>query len=488
MSVDLQQLLAAYHHHIKPGGDPEALCELGPLLRGAGREQEAKRCFRGAVDFILKAARAGDADAALHIEQGVYLNFVRAVETEEHYYRCFAAWREELARLGRRFRDSRGWDDARAERIGFVLINGFRLAHSQVLLRTLSSYLQVENRACEPVIYVVDECAPEFAADCRARGVSLVSLLEERPALSHAGLAEKLVALRDRMRADSMGCAVWVSMPAGATFALSMGLAPVQIFWALRFHPVTGPFIDGFLTYGAPGEKERLFGKQAWQVVPTPLAIEPPTAPAEQVAAERARFPERFLFGTVAREDKIRSPDFLRAVAAILKAVPEAGYVWTGRERDPQIDNHFIAEGVASRCHFAGWVDSSLYANVFDAFLETFPLGCGVTGYQAMGAGTPLLSFLTENTVFGMQYWDQVAPDGSGSVPDLAGYPVLCARTVDEYVALATRLSSDASFLAQAGRRAKQFFEHEVTLGLTQARQFFGAVEQVVARKLAHIA
>ena len=35
---------------------------------------------------------------------------------------------------------------------------------------------------------------------------------------------------------------------------------------------------------------------------------------------------------------------------------------------------------MADRCHFAGWVDTRLYASALDLFLETFPLGCGITG------------------------------------------------------------------------------------------------------------
>jgi glycosyltransferase involved in cell wall biosynthesis len=268
-----------------------------------------------------------------------------------------------------------------------------------------------------------------------------------------------------------------------------MGLAPVQVFWALRFHPVAGPYIDGYLSYGAPGQRERFFGKQAWRVVPTPLAIEAPHADPQEVRLVRAQYPEPFLFGTVAREDKIRSPEFLKAVAAILKAVPAAGYVWTGREHDRRIDEFLAAQGVAERSHFAGWVDAPLYGSAFDAFLETFPLGCGVTGYQALGAGTPLLSYLDENTVFGMQYWNDIkASVAAGAAPDLSGYPILCARSPVEYVQLAQKLAADPGFRAAVGARGKAYFAQEITLGARQADEFFRAVEEVIAAKSARAA
>jgi hypothetical protein len=487
-AIDPQQLLAAFQHHIRAGtNDADVFCEMGPLLRAAGKVQEAKRCYKRTVELMLAAARRGDVDLALRIEQGAYVNFVRPVETEEHYYRCFADWREDMARLGRRLRDGRGWPEADARKVAFVLMTGHRLGHTEVLLRYVAAYAAGGDRRLEPVIYVLEACSNDFEALCDKAGVKLVSLVREQPGIADAGLGRKLMLLRERLRADRVGCAVWVSLPAGVPFALSMGLAPVQIYWALRFHPVAGPYIDGHLTYGAPGEKERYFGKQAWRVVPTPLAIEAPNADPSRVKAVRAGYPERFLFGTIARQDKIRSAPFLAAVAAILKAVPDAGYVWTGSEQDAEIQSYFVAQGVAERCHYAGWVDAPLYASALDAFLETFPLGCGVTGYQALGAGTPLLSYLDENTVFGMQYWNEVKATAQSS-PDLSGYPILTARSADEYTQLAVKLASDAGFRAAAGQRGKAYFAQEVTLGVSHANEFFRAIEEVISAKLARAA
>ena len=418
--------------------------------------------------------------------EGTFSSRLRPVETEEHYYRCFSEWRDDMARLGRRFRDPRLGVGADPRKIAFVLMAGRLLGHTSVLLRYLTAYGRAGNGRVDPVVYVIEGCTPEFAALCAAAGVKLVSLEAIDPSLVDGGLGRKILALRDRLRADAIACAVWVSLPPSAVFALSCGLAPVQIFWALKFHPIAGSFIDGYLTYGAPGETERRFGKQAWRVVPTPLAIEPPSIDPDRVAEVRAKYPEPFLFGTVAREDKIRSPEFLKAVAVILKTHPDAGYIWTGGQRDKQIDDYFAAQGVSKRCHFAGWVDAPLYGAAFDVFLETFPLGCGVTGYQALGSGTPLLSYMNENTVFGMQYWNEIKANAPmGNLPDLSAYPVLCARSPDEYIQLAAKLASNAAFRTVVGQRGKGYFEQEVTLGVSHANEFFRAIEDVIVAKLA---
>jgi hypothetical protein len=481
---ELHELLATYERHIRAGTkDAGVFCAIGRAFLRLGREQDARRCYKRAVELMLAAIRVGNVDLALRYEHDLYISFVRVVESEEHYYRRFSDWREELARLGRRFRDVSTGADSDPQKIAFILLTGHVLGHTSVLLKYLAArnIKRGANDNLIPTIYVIEGCSPPFVEACRAAGANLVSLEQDLPALAKAGLGQKLLALRDRLRDDRIACAVWVSIPLASAFALSAGMAPVQIFWALKFHPVAGPYIDGYLTNGSPGQTERKFGKQSWQVVPTPLAIEMRHVDQDEVMRIRKSFSEPFLFGTVAREEKIQSPDFLRAVVKILKAQPEAGYLWTGRNAARPIVDYFEAQGVASRCHFIGWVDPVLYASAFDVFLETFPFGCGITGYQALGARTALLSYLSEDTVFGMQYWSQV---GNMSDADVTGFPVLCARNSEEYVNLAIRLASDSAFRGEVAARGHGFFQDELALGTSHAAAFFGAIKEIIASKL----
>jgi predicted O-linked N-acetylglucosamine transferase (SPINDLY family) len=272
-------------------------------------------------------------------------------------------------------------------------------------------------------------------------------------------------------------------------FAFAMGLAPVQVMWSLRFHPVRLPEIDGYLTYGSWGEDERIFHGQRWTVCPVPLALDPRTPAPADVTALRARFPEKVLLGTLAREEKISSPPFLDAVAEILKRNPQCGYIWTGQAQHPGIASFFQRHGLASRCHFVGWVDTPLYAAILDLFLETFPLGCGITGYQAMGARVPLVSFLDSNTVFGMQYWSSLmARAGTREQVTRAAldeYPVLCALDAKDYVELATRAINDGEFRESWREREARFYAEEIAGIARYSQRFFAAIDEVARRKAA---
>jgi hypothetical protein len=271
-----------------------------------------------------------------------------------------------------------------------------------------------------------------------------------------------------------------------ASFALPMRLSPVQIFWAMRFHPISGPDIDGYITWGARGEKTRRHGDQDWEVVPMPLALDDTPVPRVEIERLRGRFPESVLLGTLAREEKINSAPFLRAVADILAANPQAGFLWTGRKEHAGITSFFQAVGVASRCHFVGWVDTKLYAAALDIFLETFPVGSGVTSLQALAARVPLVSFLHPQTIFGTYYWhslhsrdaEEAAPRQQGlAAPD--EYPILYARDAEEYVALAGRLIADPGWRETVGTRGHAFFLDEMRSSSDYAERFFATVSRI---------
>ena len=73
--------------------------------------------------------------------------------------------------------------------------------------------------------------------------------------------------------------------------------------------------------------------------------------------------------------------------------------MFTGREISRVMAEALENQGVAAQAMFIGWVDTELYANLIDCFLETFPFGCGVTGMQALSHGTPIISLWDSDTL-----------------------------------------------------------------------------------------
>jgi len=466
-----------------PAYDVNAICRLGGAAYRAGLGALAARAFEASVAILLEIIRRGDAENALGAEVAIYEAFVKAIEDEDHYERVFALWRGAMADLGRRFAEP-VTASRRARGIAFVFHAGVVLGHTEVLFRLLEH----RDRGDPVRIYSIGEGRPDFIARAEALGVPVESFPTAQWGPG-AGFVDRLRWIRRRMSEQGIGTAVWTSVPTTATFAFAMRIAPVQLMWSLRYHPVRLTEIDGYLTYGSWGEESRVFHGQRWTVCPVPLALDARTPEPAEVEKLRARFPEKVLLGTLAREEKIASPAFLEAVVEILKRSPQCGYIWTGQSMHAGIASFFQRHGLASRCHFVGWVDTPLYAAILDLFLETFPLGCGITGYQAMGASVPLLSYLDSNTVFGMQYWSGLmARAGSREQVTRAvldEYPVLCALDGKDYVELATRAVNDASFRDSWREREARFYAEEIASIARYSQRFFAAIADVAARKAA---
>ena len=102
--------------------DPFAVCRLGGEALRAGDVITARKAFEETVRALRGLIHARDAETALALEFAFYEAFVKAVEDEEHYERCFAPWRDDMAALGRTF--SRPLAPPRSARgIGFVVHN-----------------------------------------------------------------------------------------------------------------------------------------------------------------------------------------------------------------------------------------------------------------------------------------------------------------------------------------------------------------------------
>lgn len=472
---------------LDPNNAP-ALCRIARDLIGLGAEREARKCYRAAVDALRRAAHLGDVQRALDFEALVYETFVKAIESEDHYRQCFAQWKDHLAALGRRIHELHIPAEIDSSRIAFLLQVGAFLAHAEVLLKMLESRPRSGGDRRESRVYVVDRYDPAFVARCRAADVEVVAAID---ALGNtSSWAARFHWLKQRFREDGIGTCVWVSVPTMAAFALSMRLAPVQIFWAMRFHPISGPEIDGYITWGAPGEQVQHHGDQEWQVVPMPLALDDSPVPHVEVERLRTRFPQPVLLGTLARAEKINSRPYLLAVARILAANPEAGFLWTGRSEHSGITDFFQAAGVGQRCHFIGWVDTRQYAAALDVFLETFPVGSGVTSLQAFAAGVPLLSYLDPQTIFGTYYWqDFTSRFASGAEPQDRRlrapdeFPILCASDAEEYVALAGRLIGDPAWRKNIGEKGRAFYLEELNRNTTYAEHFFATIQRIADAK-----
>lgn len=425
--------------------------------------------------FMAWMRRALDTERfepAFEIERLVYEIHVKQLESEAHFARTVAQWKDPMRAAGARFAASlpaipRGAPGA-LPRIAFFVHNVTGLAHVQMVLNLIAGNSELAQRRFEPYVFCLMG-APDAVAQLRAAGAKV-------EVLAHAsflrGMRPALAAMRRRIAELGIDALVWVSLVLMMPFAFAMRLAPAQIWWAMKYHSLELAEIDGYLTGGGLEGGTKSIGGRTW--LAGPVASQQWTAPekaAEAAAVRGSLGRASVVFGSFGREEKLNSPEFLDAVARALKTVPGSLFLWTGRTRHAGIQRHLEAQGVAEQARFIGWVDTRLYAQVIDVFLDSFPFPCGFTLYEAAAAGRPVVLFSSAasadtgaNALIG-PLLDEGDPGREaarlarsifrGDGEDLC----LRAFTADEYVALAVRAGNDRAFRARAGNAYRAFVE-----------------------------
>ncbi len=447
-----------------------------------------------ALPWMQRAFEADDVGAALSLERAIYLTYVKQTETEPHFAASFARWKDGMRALGARYAASlppvaRGAPGS-IPRIAFFVQNITNVAHVQMAMDMLEGHAALPEPLFEPHVFCFAADEPVLRA-LEARGLRITVLFKQGP-----GERAAFANLRRDLIARGIDLLVWISLALGMPFGFGMRLAPKQVWWALKYHALEMPEIDGYITGGGLEGGTKEIGGRTWRA--GPVAGSDWVAQDRSMEAARVRQsfgPCRVLYGCFGREEKLADPAFLDAVSDILRAVPEARFLWTGRHQHAGVQAHFERAGVAARSHYIGWVDTKLHAQVIDVFLDSFPFPCGFTLYEAMAAGKPVVLFdspAAKDTgahALVAPLLEQGDPNRENARAARAIYRpggedlYLRAKDAADYVALAVRLAGDEALRARAGGANRAFVERFLADRPRAARIYAGHFLAILAGK-----
>lgn len=346
--------------------------------------------------LFIRALAEDHIETALVLENLAYSELILQTETGEHFRRIYRRLAPPLCAAGHARRENfPALPETATPVIGFVLNNASILAHAEVLLNYLEGLAAAGAAAIAAEVLVLS--GPVEATPLKKRldaaGIPVLAVQDHCSGNTHP-LTDSLHALRSLVRQRSITALVWVSFVPAMAYAYSLRIAPVQIWWAMKYHELEIEDIDGYVTGGSLGRHKRI-GSRLWRA--GPLGVSEWRSPQAAVLARPIRDgylqQSRIILGCFGREEKLNSAAFLQTVCDILKRNPDALFLWTGRQQSPDIQNCFDREGIARQCRFIGWVDTRTYAEVIDIFIDSFPFPCGFTAIQAMAAGRPVVFY-----------------------------------------------------------------------------------------------
>lgn len=351
-------------------------------------------------------------------------------------------------------------------RVAFWLARTGRIAHTDNLIDFLTGLTRLPRPPIEPYVYVNSALDPDFDSMFRALGCQV------RFAEASETTVERLLRWRGQCVADQIVALVHVSSVATMGFLAAVGLAPVHVWWSMKYHTVALPELDGYLTMDLLADRRMIDGRQ-WRACRYATTYAFTNAHLEAAAKIRSQLlapPATTILGCLGREEKLVNPAYAAALGRILRARPETIYVWSGRRESPEFTELLRAEGILARTRYIGWVDTLVYAHVIDIVTDSFPMASGHTAFEAMAAGRPVVGLLSpESRASSPATVILPAIEGTAGTDDdrrdmrrifgadLAAEHVPYVASVDAYVDRAVRLARDPAFRADSGGAGRAF-------------------------------
>lgn len=437
--------------------------------------------------WMPAAVAARQLETAIALEFLAYREYVKRTESQAWFKSATQRWIPAVAAQSRLLRGELGFNHARwraepTRRVAFMIHNASTLAHVGVLIETLAAVAKVGAGPYRFTAFVLNGRDQAMHDALTRAGVDIHYLGVD----DAVPLRARLDALARRLKEDNFAVCLWISLITMMAVAFPLRIAPVQGWWAMKYHACDVDEIDFHLAMENVVETKRMDGIE-WRTLGTGSAAWFDPALAAQAAEERARYGARAIVtGSIGREEKLNSPAFLDCVIELLRLHPAMVFLWTGKTRHADIQGRFERAGVAGRTHFIGWVNTKLIAQTLDIFLDSFPFPCGFTLKEAMAAGKPAVMFRSPEAletgvpgaitpvIEGTAQADPAARERLRTVFSRAAPFDLycCADSPADYVRRASALIEDAALRTAVGDANRRFIAAFLSSPEDEARKF----------------
>ncbi len=414
-------------------------------------------------------------DKALQFEWTAYSNYTRAKDNAEHFRDTVSRWSPHMRSAGKVFGTqlpalaipSFKQDKPK---IGFLLQNSRIMGHTEAFLSFLRGLDKLSSQPIRVVIYI---CGPKNAElDQTLSGYNVEFVYVNAAHGGNTPMCDDLMDIRTDIQSRGVTALVYVSLILTMPFAFAMPIAPVQIWWSMKYHSLNLPEIDGYLALGSFDDYRFIDGR-SWRAVHRSMGnlFDPQLkGEAHAIRAKLLAEDKSILLGCIGREEKLISEDYIAALASILNSLKGAVFVWTGASENPQVIELFRRNGIGDRCRYIGWVNTKLYAQVLDVFVDSFPFASGLTAFEAMAAACPVVSMITRESL-GTGMPGHIWPIYTGK----AGKAATCrdvqalftdtngecllpfTENLENYRAVVIRLANDAAYRTKVGTAMKEF-------------------------------
>ena len=231
--------------------------------------------FDAVIDPIITVAlQTNNFRLALDLEVEAYKCYVQRIETADFFKRSYVQKiLPSFLKAGRKHRTTLPTIppvdiNAFCPKVCFILENSQFLAHTRVLFNYFKGLKELGHKSIQPILimFAAQSSPDTIEGDTSEEVQNLIDELQiELISFAGSDLYAKILQIREWCIGNSVVACVWVSTVPLMPFAYSIRLAPVQIYWSMKYHSVEFDEIDGYLATGS-FETYRTIGGRRWRV------------------------------------------------------------------------------------------------------------------------------------------------------------------------------------------------------------------------------
>lgn len=148
--------------------------------------------------------------------------------------------------------------------------------------------------------------------------------------MSDKNIFDMLKTMKKEFEAHPIDALVWISVALYMPFAFGMRLARKQIWWAMKYHSINLPTIDGYVT-GYSISRQKIIDGKSWRT--SCYGVKDWFDP--NVTQQALRIKKEFgagktILGSFGREEKLNNKNFIESVCNIL--IETRTLYFSGRE------------------------------------------------------------------------------------------------------------------------------------------------------------
>lgn len=457
---------------------PDFTNKTSTLLEGLGFIKGSELRWMEAIltniilPTMIQAANQNLAGQALYLENVVYNLHIKNQESEAIFKDFFDQIKLPFSDMGHRIQRTveknieqvlpqipainLPYADTDLPVIAFLINNTHFLAHVEMMFNFLRAHNQLSKKIIRPV--VIAESSDQNDSTLKKLqeiNTSLV-IIDKLFDLKKSNLYSCIKAI---MRKNQWDTLVYVSACPTLHFKAAYRMAPIQIYWKMKYAAFHNDYIDGYIDNGHIGKKVDQLGR-TWYGANH--ASEQWLIPSAKKDADtiRASLPYKTVYGTLARTEKYNDKKFLNIVVEVLKSNPSSCFIWAGREKNPIIQSFFERHNVDDRTIFIGWVNVDVFSQVLDIFLDTTPLGCGFTQLKALAGGKPVIFHRNDDLSYANFITNFAHYFNIEKSDFFIAFQQLFTRSTRQFIDLALQLADDKTLYESLSSSCQRIIQH----------------------------